>query len=95
MQTIEPWMFILKLSCTDILSHFSGISSQKWDVIKPPPVYIGVLLSVLGYVCRMGNLLYVHKVRIEGVAPLSINISIGVTFINLVVNIPLSLYSIV
>ena len=61
----------------------------------PPPVCIGVLLSVLGYVCKMGNLLYVRSGRMEGVAPLSINISIGVSFINFAVNIPFSLYCIV
>ena len=50
---------------------------------------------VLGYVCKMGNLLYVCNGKMEGVTPLSINISIGVSFINFAVNILLSLYSIV
>ena len=49
----------------------------------------------LGYVCKIGNLLYVCNGRMDGVAPLSINISIGVSFINIAVNMPLSLYSIV
>ena len=43
----------------------------------------------------MGILLYVHNGKMEGVAPLSINILIGVSFISFMVNMPLSLYSIV
>ena len=56
---------------------------------------MGILLSVLGYVCKMGNLLYVRNGKMEGVALLSINTSIGVSFINFAVNMSLSLYSIV
>ena len=41
---------------------------------------------------KMVNLLEVHRGRMEGVAPLSMNISIGVSFIDLAVNMLLSLY---
>ena len=69
MQRVVPWMFCLKLCHMDILNHVlkpqSGLSGYlilvefqaRSDFISPPPVCIGVLLSVLGYVCRIGNLL--------------------------------------
>ena len=69
MLTIVPGMSILKLSHRDILSHTLMLLSElsggpvlvvfqaKRDLIRSPPVCIGVLLSVLGYICKMGNLL--------------------------------------
>ena len=53
--------------------------------------------STVEFLCgrKMGNLLYVRSGRMEGVAPLSINISIGVSFISCAVNILFSLYCIV
>ena len=40
----------------------------------PPPAWIEVLLSVFGYILNGGYLLYVFNGRVEGVAPLSMNI---------------------
>ena len=48
-----------------------------------PPVWIGVLLSVFGYILNNGYLLYVLNGRMEGVAPLSINIQTHVSSNNL------------